>query len=112
MNRIGDAGFLLGLFLLVWTLGQAGVWTFEVARIEQVRQAYGARQLTCYRSREGTCSEPLELLSALYNGEMRPVRKPDEGTDIGRMLPYRRASFGLDAMELRGSAGSDFAAAA
>jgi type IV secretion system protein VirB4 len=52
----------------------------------------------------------LELLSALYNGEMRPVRRPEPDTDIGQMLPYRRASFGLDAMELRGSADPDFAA--
>jgi type IV secretion system protein VirB4 len=41
---------------------------------------------------------------------MRPVRRPADDTDIGRMLPYRRASFGLDAMELRGSGGADFAA--
>src|SRR5262249_54192653 len=35
VNRVGDAGFLLGLFLLVWTLGQHGIWTFQVAAIEQ-----------------------------------------------------------------------------
>jgi NADH-quinone oxidoreductase subunit L len=35
VNRIGDAGFLLGLFLLVWTLGRHGVWTLEVAAIER-----------------------------------------------------------------------------
>ena len=58
----------------------------------------------------GTNSEMLELLSALYNGEMRPVRRPSPDTDVGHMLPYRRASFGLDAMELRGSAAPDFAA--
>jgi type IV secretion system protein VirB4 len=39
-----------------------------------------------------------------------PGAPPFDETDIGRMLPYRRASFGLDAMELRGSAGADFAA--
>lgn len=72
--------------------------------------AYGARLLADYASDDGhVFSEMLELLSALYNGEMRPVRRPDKGTDIGHMLPYRRASFGLDAMELRGAAGSDFA---
>ena len=58
----------------------------------------------------GTNSELLELLSALYNGEMRPVRRPADDVDIGHMLPYRRASFGLDAMELRGSGEPDFAA--
>ncbi|WP_126173706.1 VirB4 family type IV secretion/conjugal transfer ATPase [Altericroceibacterium xinjiangense] len=72
---------------------------------------YGARLLSDYVGPKGnTNNETLELLSALYNGEMRPVRRPAESTDIGRMLPYRRASFGLDAMELRGSSGADFAA--
>ena len=76
-------------------------------------QNYGAAVLGDYQSPvsdEGTNSEMLELLSALYNGEMRPVRRPSAETDIGHMLPYRRASFGLDAMELRGSAAPDFAA--
>ena len=52
----------------------------------------------------------LELLSALYNGEMRPVRKPADDVDVGYMLPYRRVSFGLDAIEMRGSGSPDFAA--
>ncbi|KPF62234.1 VirB4 family type IV secretion/conjugal transfer ATPase [Porphyrobacter sp. AAP60] len=76
-------------------------------------QNYGAVVLGDYQapaSDGGTNSEMLELLSALYNGEMRPVRRPAPETDIGHMLPYRRASFGLDAMELRGSAAPDFAA--
>lgn len=75
--------------------------------------AYGAEVLGDYAapgSKGGTNSEMLELLSALYNGEMRPVRRPSAETDIGHMLPYRRASFGLDAMELRGSGNPDFAA--
>jgi type IV secretion system protein VirB4 len=71
---------------------------------------YGAQPLGDYTGPSGqTNNEVLELLSALYNGEMRPVRKPDIETDVGHMLPYRRASFGLDAMELRGSGGADFA---
>lgn len=73
-------------------------------------QNYGAAVLGDYSGASGTNSEMLELLSALYNGEMRPVRRPSPETDIGHMLPYRRASFGLDAMELRGSAAPDFAA--
>ncbi|MEL6488108.1 MAG: VirB4 family type IV secretion/conjugal transfer ATPase, partial [Pseudomonadota bacterium] len=75
--------------------------------------AYGAEVLGDYAapgSRDGTNSEMLELLSALYNGEMRPVRRPTPDTDIGHMLPYRRASFGLDAMELKGSGSPDFSA--
>jgi len=36
VNRVGDAGFLLGLFLIVWTLGRtSGVWTLQVGAIEQ-----------------------------------------------------------------------------
>ncbi|WP_086616686.1 VirB4 family type IV secretion/conjugal transfer ATPase [Erythrobacter tepidarius] len=75
-------------------------------------QDYGAAVLGDYQApgSGGTNSEMLELLSALYNGEMRPVRRPAPETDIGHMLPYRRASFGLDAMELRGSGAPDFAA--
>ncbi|MCP9222389.1 VirB4 family type IV secretion/conjugal transfer ATPase [Erythrobacter sp. LQ02-29] len=73
-------------------------------------QPYGAALLAEYTGPAGnTNSEMLELLSALYNGEMRPVRRPAEDTDIGYMLPYRRVSFGLDAMELRGSGDPDFA---
>ena len=70
----------------------------------------GARILGDYEGASGTCNELLELLSCLYNGEMRPVRRPNEGTDVGQMLPYVRASFGLDAIELRGPSGPDFAA--
>ena len=74
-------------------------------------QAYGASLLGDYTGPSGAMNnEILELLSALYNGEMRPVRKPAEDTDIGHMLPYRRVSFGLDAMELRGSGDPDFSA--
>ncbi|MFC6621023.1 VirB4 family type IV secretion/conjugal transfer ATPase [Novosphingobium panipatense] len=70
--------------------------------------AYGARLLGDYHTAAGRCSEVLELLSALYNGEMRPVRRPSDETDIGHMLPYRRASFGMDALELRGARGASF----
>ncbi|QZD87586.1 VirB4 family type IV secretion/conjugal transfer ATPase [Qipengyuania psychrotolerans] len=74
-------------------------------------QAYGATPLGEYIGPQGSVnSEMLELLSALYNGEMRPVRKPSDEVDIGQMLPYRRASFGLDAMEVRGSGSPEFSA--
>ncbi len=73
--------------------------------------AYNAQLLGDYAGSEGrTNNELLELLSALYNGEMRPVRSPSDDVDVGQMLPYRRASFGLDAMELRGSGDPDFSA--
>ena len=74
-------------------------------------QSYGASLLGDYAGSNGkTNNEILELLSALYNGEMRPVRRPADDVDIGQMLPYRRVSFGLDAMELRGSGEPDFSA--
>jgi type IV secretion system protein VirB4 len=59
---------------------------------------YGARLLTVYDGPQDLCSEPLEFLSMLYNGEMRPVRLPT--ADLGLYLPYRRVSFGADALEL------------
>ena len=41
-------------------------------------QAYGVTVLGTYETPMGVCSEPLELLSALYNGETRPVLLPRE----------------------------------
>ena len=72
-------------------------------------QAYGPRQLGGYDTVNGRCSEPLELLSAVYNGEMRPVLRPT--TDLGQYLPYRRVSFGLEALEQSSLGdGKDFSA--
>lgn len=71
---------------------------------------YGARLLGGYDGASGPCSEVLEFLSALYNGEMKPVRRPAPDTDIGHMLPYCRINFGLDALELKGAGGSNFGA--
>ncbi|MGA9657894.1 MAG: VirB4 family type IV secretion/conjugal transfer ATPase [Asticcacaulis sp.] len=72
-------------------------------------QSYGPRVLGGYETVNGRCSEPLELLSALYNGEMRPVLRPS--TDLGHYLPYRRVSFGLEAMEQSSlGSGKDFCA--
>jgi type IV secretion system protein VirB4 len=72
-------------------------------------QPYGARLLGRYKTRHGTCSEPLELLSALYNGEMRPVLSPAGETDLGYHIPYKRVSFGLDTLELQGAGAHSFA---
>lgn len=63
-------------------------------------QAHGARSLGCYPSGGAKGSEILELLSALYNGELRPVLAPRQ-IDLGDHLPYSRVSFGLDAIEIR-----------
>jgi len=73
-------------------------------------EPYGARLLGRYPLEGGLCSEPLELLSALYNGEMRPVQSPPVECDLGHHLPYARVSFGLDAIETRGPAGRSFSA--
>jgi type IV secretion system protein VirB4 len=67
--------------------------------------AYGARRLT----RQGRISEPLALLSALYNGEWRQVAC-GSAPDLGHYLPYARVSFGLDAIETRRAGTRDFSA--
>jgi len=59
---------------------------------------YGPRLLGTYELEGALCSEPLEYLSWLYNGELRPVRLP-EG-DVGQFLPYRGVSFGARTVEL------------
>ena len=64
-------------------------------------QPYGARLLGVYGAKRGACSEPMELLSALFNGEMRPVLLPRG--DLGQHLPARRVSFGTEAIELAAS---------
>ncbi|MBB4086954.1 VirB4 family type IV secretion/conjugal transfer ATPase [Sphingomonas carotinifaciens] len=71
--------------------------------------AYSARVLGGYDGAVGRCSEPLELLSALYNGETRPVLTPPDATDCGHHIPYARISFGVDAIETRLSGGRRFA---
>ena len=65
--------------------------------------SYAPRLLTIYRTEEGHRSEPLEFLSYLFNGEMRPVGLPYG--DLGHHLPFRRISFGQEAFEL-GQAGA------
>lgn len=69
-------------------------------------EPYGARVLGCPDGR----SEPLELLSAIYNGEWRSVLLPPEDIDLGHHLPYSRVSFGLEAIETRKAGSRDFAA--
>ena len=64
-------------------------------------RACGPRTLGGYDTPHGRCSELLEFLSALYNGELRPVLSPTG--DLGHHLPYRRVSFGHDAIERKGA---------
>ena len=60
--------------------------------------SYGPRLLGVYDTPQGPCSEPLEFLSALFNGERRPVLLPMQ--DLGAYIPYRRISFGQETIEL------------
>jgi type IV secretion system protein VirB4 len=83
---------------------------YELQQLGQARDAlmaalgsYEPRLLGVYSTKQGPCSEPLEFLSYLFNGEMRPVLLPMQ--DVGDYLPYRRVSFGQDAIEL-GRAGA------
>ncbi|NYT40676.1 VirB4 family type IV secretion/conjugal transfer ATPase [Sphingomonas sp. R-74633] len=59
--------------------------------------SYEPRLLSVYQAAQGNCSEPLEFLSSLYHGEVRPVLLPMQ--DLGAYLPYRRISFGQEAIE-------------
>lgn len=59
---------------------------------------YGARALKVYDTTRGPCSEPMEFLSSLFNGQTRPVLLPH--ADLGQHLPHRRVSFGADTVEL------------
>lgn len=83
---------------------------YELEQLHQAREAlmaslsaYAPRTLSVYDTPQGPCSEPLEFLSYLYNGEMRPVLLPLQ--DLGDYLPYRRVSFGANMVEL-GRAGT------
>jgi type IV secretion system protein VirB4 len=83
---------------------------YERHQLDQARDAlmaalgsYEPRLLGVYDTPHGPCSEPLEFLSVLYNGEMRPVLLPLQ--DLGDYLPYRRVSFGQETVEL-GPAGA------
>lgn len=67
--------------------------------------AYEPRLLGIYEGKGGLCSEPLEFLSTLFNGETRPVLLPTQ--DIGAYLPYRRISFGQETVELGPTGTSD-----
>ena len=76
----------------------------EIRELDAAREAlqsglaaYAPRLLSGYDTAHGRCSEPMEMLSALYNGELRPVLAPSG--DVGRNLPYKRTSLGAEALE-------------
>ncbi|MEG3125135.1 VirB4 family type IV secretion/conjugal transfer ATPase [Sphingomonas sp. GB1N7] len=113
-GRVGVADRIREMF------GRAGEAPEETSRQElralnQARDAvmaqlgsYGPRLLGVYDTAQGVCSEPLEFLSSLYNGELRPALMPLQ--DLSAYLPYRRVSFGQETVELgpHGTAGRGF----
>ncbi len=76
-----------------------------VAAMLRSLEPYGARRLAAYATPHGACSEPLEFLSFLFNGELRPVLLPR--ADIGQYLPYKRVSFGGDTIDLKGATAAE-----
>ena len=107
----GKLGLLEGLRRRVDRGGAANAnAAYEKQQLNQATDAllaslsgYEPRLLEVYETPQGHCSEPLEFLSYLFNGEMRPVLLPMH--DLGDYLPYRRVSFGEQAVEL-GRAGA------
>jgi type IV secretion system protein VirB4 len=90
---------------------EAGEGAYDRRQLDSARDAlmatlgsYEPRLLGVYPTPQGPCSEPLEFLSMLYNGEMRPVLLPMQ--DLGAYLPYRRVSFGQETVELGPSGGT------
>lgn len=80
------------------------IFSRELRELDAARDAliaqlaiYEPRLMSVYDSPQGFCSEPLEFLSTIYNGELRPVLLPYQ--DLGAYLPYRRISFGQEAIE-------------
>ncbi len=103
-GRIGLLDRLRGLAARTVT-DQAATFAAEKRALDAASEgvlaalgSYSPRLLSVYSSDDGYRSEPLEFLSWLYNGEMRPVGLPHG--DLGQHLPFRRASFGADAFEL------------
>jgi type IV secretion system protein VirB4 len=108
-GRVGIADRVRGVFGRATTTSEA-TSANELRQLDGARDAllaqlgsYAPRLLGVYETKQGVCSEPLEFLSALYNGEMRPVLMPMQ--DAGSYIPYRRVSFGEETVEL-GPAGN------
>ena len=103
-GRIGIADRVRSWFGSV-AYSQEATMASELRQLCAAREAllaalgsYEPRLLGVYETPEGLCSEPLEFLSSLYNGEMRPILMPHQ--DLGEYLPYRRVSFGQNAIEV------------
>lgn len=103
-GRLGLADQVRGWFTRAGAEPKAAQ-NYELAQLAAGRDAllaalgeYEPRLLGVYETAQGPCSEPLEFLSELYNGEQRPVLLPHQ--DLGAYLPYRRVSFGQETVEL------------
>lgn len=103
-GRIGVADRLRS-WLGKSSAGENTTYTTELRSLGSSREAlmaalgsYGPRLLSVYDTPQGLCSEPIEFLSSLYNGELRPQLLPH--SDIGDYIPERRVSFGQNAIEL------------
>lgn len=112
----GRAERLLGLPGRASRESRAAQFASERRELDAAREAllaalvpYGPRLLGTYESKRILCSELLEYLSWLYNGELRPVQLPQG--DVGQYLPYRRVSFGAQTVEFSdaGDLGRSFA---
>src|SRR6185295_14884694 len=104
-GRVGGFDRLRNLLGRTSASEAAAADAYELRQLDTARDAliaalgnYGPRLLGVYPTPQGPCSEPLEFLSSLYNGEMRPVLLPMQ--DLGAYLPYRRVSFGQETVEL------------
>jgi type IV secretion system protein VirB4 len=103
-GRIGLVDRAAGAFRRKTDKRRAG----EAGEIQQLTSAtealvsalapYDPQVLRAYSEGDALCSEPLEFLSELFNGDQRPVLLPFG--DIGDHLPCRRISFGQDSLEL------------
>nr|WP_312991438.1 VirB4 family type IV secretion/conjugal transfer ATPase [Brevundimonas diminuta] len=103
-GRLGLADQLQGWFTRAGAEPRAAQ-NYELAQLAAGRDAllaalgeYEPGLLGVYETPQGPCSQPLEFLSELYNGEQRPVLLPHQ--DLGAYLPYRRVSFGQETVEL------------
>ena len=72
--------------------------------------AYRPRLLTAYEQSGRRNSEPLEFLSAVFDGELRPRLMP--AGELSEAIAQRRLSFGLDLFELAAAGDSERAYAA
>ncbi|WP_209348255.1 VirB4 family type IV secretion/conjugal transfer ATPase [Pontixanthobacter sp. CEM42] len=103
-GQIGLAERVRGWFAKS-THNAAAVIAAEKRALDSAREAlmaslsaYDPQLLSRYETSSGERSEPLEFLSYLYNGDMRPAAVPHG--DLGHHIPARRISFGQDAVEL------------